>query len=465
MDRDAVDAVVGAVRCDARGRPASGARRLPNRVRRAYERLFAGKNPRTVQGLFTLHLLDGDVYFEVPDSMLGRDLLLGVTVLSVSDGEESSVGMQPSRPRHVVFQRTDSLLQIAALDSRSRSDDPAIGRALAASRQPSVIASFSIEAVTPDSSGVVVRATSFFRNGESYLSPKDPKSYSSRDGFVLRSYEYRSEASWIRDIAAFSDNVSVVSELSYEVSSYAFGVISRGDPELFTAAVRTSFLLLPEPMTTVREADLRVGTSTSRYVEYSADRQGAEVRYYASRWRMDAGRPIVFYLDERFPAAWKPYIERGILLWNDAFERIGLPRAIEVRRVSAEGLPDVNDIRYSAVRYVPSPARDLRFNAWTDPRTGEILSANIYISHNIGPQIQTERLLQTGAADPRRGGWSSTRRFSARACRRRWPVIRVFAWGCCPTWGLRRRCRSIRCAARIIRPRTDFRPRFSTSCR
>lgn len=39
-------------------------------------------------------------------------------------------------------------------------------------------------------------------------------------------------------------------------------------------------------MTTVREADLRVGTSMSRYVEYSADRQGAEVRYYASRWRV-----------------------------------------------------------------------------------------------------------------------------------------------------------------------------------
>ncbi|MEI3553407.1 MAG: DUF5117 domain-containing protein [Alistipes senegalensis] len=53
-------------------------------------------------------------------------------------------------------------------------------------------------------------------------------------------------------------------------------------------------------MTTVREADLRVGTSTSRYVEYSADRQGAEVRYYASRWRVDAGRPIVFYLDSVF---------------------------------------------------------------------------------------------------------------------------------------------------------------------
>ena len=147
------------VLCDAT--PAAARKRrttAPEPRKTAYERLFAGKNPRTVQGLFTLHLLDGDVYFEVPDSMLGRDLLLGVTVLSVSDGEESSVGMQPSRPRHVVFQRTDSLLQIAALDSRSRSDDPAIGRALAASRQPSVIASFPIEAVTPDSSGVVVRA-------------------------------------------------------------------------------------------------------------------------------------------------------------------------------------------------------------------------------------------------------------------------------------------------------------------
>ena len=96
------------VLCDTT--PAAARKRratAPEPRKTAYERLFAGKNPRTVQGLFTLHLLDGDVYFEVPDSMLGRDLLLGVTVLSVSDGEESSVGMQPSRPRHVVFQRTD----------------------------------------------------------------------------------------------------------------------------------------------------------------------------------------------------------------------------------------------------------------------------------------------------------------------------------------------------------------------
>lgn len=377
-------------------------RRVESEPRKSsYERLFDGRHPHTARGLFTLHLLDGELYLEVPDSLLGKDLLLGVTVLAVSDGEESSVGMQPSQPRHVVFQRTDSLLQIAALDSRSRSDDPAIGRALAASRQPSVIASFPIEARTPDSSGVVARATKFFRNGDSYLSPKDPQSYSSRDGLFVRSYDYCSDASYVRDVAAFADNVSVVSELTYEVSAYAFGVISRGDPERFTACVRTSFLLLPEAMETVREADLRVGTATSRYVEYDAEQQGARVRYYASRWRVDAGHPIVFYLDDRFPAAWKPYIERGVLQWNDAFARIGLPQAIEVRHVSAEGLPDVNDIRYSAVRYVPSPARDLRCNVWTDPRTGEILSANIYISHNIGQQIQTDRLLQTGAADPR----------------------------------------------------------------
>lgn len=81
------------VLCDAT--PAAARKRratAPEPRKTAYERLFAGKNPRTVQGLFSLHLLDGDVYFEVPDSMLGRDLLLGVTVLSVSDGEESSVG-------------------------------------------------------------------------------------------------------------------------------------------------------------------------------------------------------------------------------------------------------------------------------------------------------------------------------------------------------------------------------------
>lgn len=369
----------------------------------AYEKLFDGKKHKTAAGLVTLHKIEGEVYLEVPDSLLGRNLLLGMTVMSVSDGDESSEGMQPSAPKQVVFQRTDSLLQIAEVSANYvvGKNDANILRALEAGRQPSVIASFPIRAFNRDSSAVVVKATPLFINDSKLLSPKDSESYSSRDGFVTRTYKYKGDASCIRDIAAFGNNASVVSELSYEVSAYVFGVIALKEGEPFSATVRISFMRLPEKMEAVREADMRVGTATSRYIEYSGAKQGADIRYYASRWRICPDNPVVFYIDDKFPAAWKPYIERGVGMWNDAFARIGIQNAIEVRCASADSLPDVNDICYSAIRYIPSPARNIRHNVWTDPRTGEILSANIYISHNIVQQIQAERLLQTGAVDKR----------------------------------------------------------------
>ncbi|MEI3553406.1 MAG: hypothetical protein V8Q54_01165 [Alistipes senegalensis] len=118
-----------------------------------------------------------------------------------------------------------------------------------------------------------------------------------------------------------------------------------------------------------------------------------------------------------------------------------------------------------AVRYVPSPARDLRFNAWTDPRTGEILSANIYISHNIGPQIQTERLLQTGVADPRAWRLELYEALFGESLFVKAARYTGFRLGLLPNMGAARTVPLDPRAARIIRPRTGFRPRFSTNCR
>lgn len=56
-------------------------------------------------------------------------------------------------------------------------------------------------------------------------------------------------------------------------------------------------------------------------------------------------------------------------------------------------------MKYSCIRYVISPSEGINDNVWTDPRTGEIISANIYICHNLPMQIQRDRLLQTAAYD------------------------------------------------------------------
>ena len=56
-----------------------------------YDKLL-GKGTESARGFMTLHLKNGKVYLEVPDSVLGKELVLGATVASTSDNGAGPVG-------------------------------------------------------------------------------------------------------------------------------------------------------------------------------------------------------------------------------------------------------------------------------------------------------------------------------------------------------------------------------------
>ena len=116
---------------------------------------------------------------------------------------------------------------------------------------------------------------------------------------------------------------------------------------------------------------------------------------------MEPEKPIVFYIDNSTPAIWRPYIRRGILDWQRAFEMAGFRNAIQVRELKEGESADDNDINYSVLTYAASRKSNAMGPSITDPRSGEIIEADIIWWHNVIDMIRDWLVVQTGAVDPR----------------------------------------------------------------
>ena len=110
---------------------------------------------------------------------------------------------------------------------------------------------------------------------------------------------------------------------------------------------------------------------------------------------------LCFTWDNAFPESWRKYIKAGVEEWNAAFERIGFKnvvRAVDFPTDDPEFDPD--NLKYSCVRYSPSWVANAMGPSWTDPRTGEIVNASVYVYHNLLQLVQNWRFVQTAQADP-----------------------------------------------------------------
>lgn len=399
----------------ARGKKRSAAGKEAPKPLTDYEKLFKEKRVTTVRGFMTLHLFEGNkLYIELPDSLLGREMLLGTIIEESSDPGEGFAGQQPRDPLHVVFTRSDSLICLRRVRSNVLVEgDSLMARAVRRSNIDPLIASFPVKCKAPDGSAVF-EATSFFVGGDPALRPHDPYGINSFGGFLSTTVKYVAGCSLLSGVEAFADNVSVLSSISFTLTT-KFGSYLVNKDKPFTALARRSLMLLPCDVMMPRLCDARVGTTPAAFVKFSDREQEAKAVYYACRWNLRpadpeafaAGkgskpvRPIVFYVDDAFPAGWYEPIRQGVLSWNAAFEKIGFRDAVEVRPYPhGDEAFDPNDIKFSCIKYANTMGENLSSATRVDPRSGEILSATIYVPHNVASRIRTDLFVQLGAADP-----------------------------------------------------------------
>ncbi len=181
-----------------------------------------------------------------------------------------------------------------------------------------------------------------------------------------------------------------------------------------TAGVHYSFIKLPEKPMMGRLYDNRAPYFTHSHTDYSRPDHETAVRQYIARFRLEKKnpgaaksepvKPIVFYVDPATPKKWVPYVKKGIEAWQPAFEEAGFLKAIVAKDApTPQEDPDwsADDARYSVIRWVPSTTANAMGPHVSDPRSGEILEADVEIYHNVQQLARDWYWVQSGPLDPR----------------------------------------------------------------
>lgn len=378
----------------------------------SYTRLFKGKTVKTKRGLITLHKAEGKVYFEFPVKLLNRNMLLGSVAESVSHSDDVVAGEQAHDPLCIYFTLMDSTIQIKSrqFGITAAAADNNVRNALGKNNIDPILASFRIQATAPDSQAVVFEPTSFFVSGNAAMDP-----FQEVGGLSSRRTSFKAETSLLDDIMAFEDNVTISSYLSFGVTTTFWGFMTAEDRPS-TILMKRSLVLLPDATMRPRFNDPRIGIFYTDHMQYSGAGDGAKSIYYANRWRLEPRneaawkkgelteplKPIVYYIDDKFPAQWVDYIRQGVEDWNKAFEKIGFKQAIITRPYPKnDSTFDPNNIRYNCIKYAPTRTQNAMGPSWVDPRTGEILYASVYIYHGIVDILNDWMFVQMAAADKR----------------------------------------------------------------
>jgi hypothetical protein len=364
----------------------------------------------TDEGLFHVHRVDGDWLFEVPDSLLGRDMLLVSRISGVPTGLGGYLPAGVARARQLVrWERKDDRILLRRYEEGAVADTAQpIHRSVVSNNFAPILGSWEIEARSPSDDASVVDVTAFFSGDTPALSGLSPDQ--------RREYEVRrldGDRSFIESMGAYPLNVNVRHTLTYEA----------GDPpaneETGTLSMEMyqSMVLLPAEPMMPRLADDRVGYFTVERVNYGLDEQKAATERFIRRWRLEPSdpeayargelvepvEPIRYYIDPATPERWRGAVRRGIENWQPVFEAAGFRNAIVAMDApSPEEDPEWSpeDVRYSVARWAASTTRNAQGPSTSDPRSGEIIESDIVWYHNHMRSYRNWMMVQTGAANP-----------------------------------------------------------------
>ncbi len=370
------------------------------------------KDAKSDEGLFTVHQVEDKYFYEIPDSLLNREMLMVTRIaktaagLGFGGGKANTETLRWQRKNDNVLLRVVSHQVVAA-------DSLPVSIAVENSNFEPILYSFPIEAIKKDSinsnNNLVIDVTDFFS--------KDVPSI----GFPSRARkEYKvtrldEKRSYIDTLRSYPLNIE-----SRHVKTYlASAAPSNSSTGSISLEMSNSMILLPKEPMKRRYFDQRVGWFARGQQDYGLDAQETKTVRYLDRWRLEvkdediakfeAGelvepkKQIVYYIDPATPVQWRKYIKQGIEDWQVAFEAAGFKNAIIAADApTKEEDPDWSpeDVRYSVVRYLASPIPNANGPHVSDPRSGEILESDINWYHNVMTLLRNWFFVQTAAINP-----------------------------------------------------------------
>jgi len=378
---------------------------------------------KTSKGLITVHKVDDKYFFEIADSLIGRDIMT-VTRFSktpagggIFGGEE--VNRQMVRwekgPDNKIFLRSISIIMTSADSTKP------IFQAVKNSSADPIIGAFDIKALKKDTLSVI-DVTDYFK-GDNQVFSLDPIS---KQRFKITALQ--ADRSYIQHMRSYPINTEIRTVKTFGVVPPTVSLMpvpqigqyfpASRDAGVITMEFNTSMILLPKSPMRKRFFDQRVGYFASQYSVFGEESQKSDQEVFAVRWRLepkskeDAERqkrgeaiepkkPIIYYIDPATPKKWQKYLKAGVDDWQVAFEKAGWKNAIRGEYLDEKDSLSLEDARFSAIRYFAADIQNAYGPNVNDPRSGEILESHIGWYHNVMRLLRNWYLIQTAAVDPR----------------------------------------------------------------
>ncbi len=378
-----------------------------------YDRVIT-KDASSDEGVFTVHRLKDKVFYEIPKERLGREFLWVSQIKSTTLG--AGYGGQAAGNRVVRWERRGDrvLLRSVAYDIVADPKSP-ISKAVQDANYDPILMAFNIEALAKGDAPVI-DVTRLFTT--------DVPEFSGRTRVRARAFD--PSRSFVERAVSFPENIEVEAIQTFNTPPDASDGGRGGEPApagrgatpvrpgSSTVVMHYSMVLLPDRPMQPRLFDERVGYFSVRQIDYARDEHKSPERRYITRYRLEKKdpnadvsepiKPIVYWIDPATPGKWVLYLKRGVESWQPAFEAAGFKNAIVAKEApTPQQDPDWSpeDARYSVIRWLPSTIENAVGPHIHDPRTGEILEADIQFYHNVMNLARDWYFVQAGPLDPR----------------------------------------------------------------
>jgi hypothetical protein len=392
------------------GRGGGGGAALAAPNPQPYERVIT-KEAKSKKGLFTVHQVAERFYFEIPKSELGKQYLWNTQIAKTTVGVGYGGGQLADQV--VAWELRNNRVYLQEINfSLSANPDSPIAMAVKDANNDTIIMAFNVAAYHDGAPVIDV----------SRLYNTDVPEFSARQHIGATAFD--ASRSFIDHISTFPENIEAEVTATYTRTGGNAaaagggrggglgGGTMRGNSA--TIVLHHSMVRLPEHPMMPRLFDERVGYFTTRTEDFTTDDTRARTTQYIARWRLEKKdpsaavsepvKPIVYYIDAATPKKWAPWLKKGVEDWNEAFLAAGFKNAIIAKYApTPQEDPDFSpeDVRYSVIRWLPSTVENASGPHISDPRTGEILNADIQFYNNVMVLARDWYFVQVGPLDPR----------------------------------------------------------------
>ncbi len=341
------------------------------------------KDFEKIEGLLTFYKNNenGSVYLEIKPEQFDEEFLCTITRQTGDAYFFDSSSMLWNFLFY--FKKVNKRVQLIEKNLKFRADEPSMKRAIENCISNSIIASSKLSCKPHEQTGsVLISASDLFL--------KDMVNVENKTGRWKKKFSFDKDNSYFSSLRSFPHNSEIEVVLHF-YNSGGYDIYTLPDSRSMLHRYHYSISSLPESGYKPRLADDRIGMFTTIYQDYTSLLTDSPYIRYVNRWHLEkknpeknlseVKNPIVFWLENTIPLKYRPAVRKGILLWNEAFEAIGLKDAIIVKEMPDSADWDPADSRYNTIRWIIQPGGGYAVGpSHVNPYTGEIYDADIRVS-------------------------------------------------------------------------------------